>query len=516
MWGPIITLRLLLLLLLLLLLVLLLLPPLLLPLGTALVALRTPVVAHVRCLCGPRPLPAQLVAMFSRPVGPSSQIDRMKWYKDTVSRLFGSLPSSDGDWDERQRREVFMTNMQDLRTMGHYSGQESMSMAMGFVVKEMQTRGWPIELPRNMHACDKSTVCQTILTSYRGNERPACVFQNMSTRLPAHLQTALDAMEPSKSASPEKRVAQYNLIRDMLLKYFADDHQFNVEVQDYCCVHKRQCRVYQHLLPHRPGLLLSFAGHVCVDWSRMGKKQGTGGPSARYFWQWVGEAARLGPELVFTECTPDFDPELFGPLKHMYDISTMVLEPQDFGDCIRRSRRFCVLSKRDSIMLSHSLSVQSFLSILGRTRSPTLKARSLFSAPPEVVLAHHRHLARQRHVLIEGCSDDAILKMGRKLLTGASLGRLRNYECTVKAKLEGHQLADGDEVFFDLHQNADKGGAPRMSVNELFCLVTHGETWSPMKARPSTGTLGVPWVAHTLLLLLLPPPPPLLLLLLLL
>eukprot|EP00969_Alexandrium_andersonii_P110036 4854802-Alexandrium_andersonii.AAC.1 len=78
----------------------------------------------------------------------------------------------------------------------------------------------------------------------------------------------------------------------------------------------------------------------------MGRCARAAGPSARPFWQWVAEALRLRPDIIFTECAVDCEPELFGPLTNFYERETMVLDPTDFGDWIRRPRRYCVLTFR--------------------------------------------------------------------------------------------------------------------------------------------------------------------------
>eukprot|EP00969_Alexandrium_andersonii_P332220 14681844-Alexandrium_andersonii.AAC.1 len=60
--------------------------------------------------------------------------------------------------------------------MGHYSGYESMPMALNFLVKELQSRGYPAQQPVNLHASDCDPFCRKILCATDERERAQCVF----------------------------------------------------------------------------------------------------------------------------------------------------------------------------------------------------------------------------------------------------------------------------------------------------------------------------------------------------
>ncbi len=79
-----------------------------------------------------------------------------------------------------------------------------------------------------------------------------------------------------------------------------------------------------------PMLLRSIS--LLQDWSRQGSRRTTAGPSARQFWMWMAEARRMAPDFIFTECTEDFDACLLHHGLPAYDVHTMILEPQHFGD----------------------------------------------------------------------------------------------------------------------------------------------------------------------------------------
>ena len=112
----------------------------------------------------------------------------------------------------------------------------------------------------------------------------------------------------------------------------------------------------------------------------MGRRARTVGKSARPFWQWVATATRIKADMIFTECTLDFEPTAFGPLHNYYECKTLVIGPTDFGDWIRRPRRYCVLTLRTKVHICKTIDEKMIKGLLGASRHPEGHADALFTA----------------------------------------------------------------------------------------------------------------------------------------
>ena len=77
-----------------------------------------------------------------------------------------------------------------------------------------------------------------------------------------------------------------------------------------------------------------------MDWSRLGKMQGYAGQHARLLYIFCAEVMALKPDIVITECVEDEDVSMLRVIiGDIYDIESVVLNSDDFGDKVNRKRR---------------------------------------------------------------------------------------------------------------------------------------------------------------------------------
>ena len=424
--------------------------------------------------------------------GPASHVERLQWYEHTVKTLFGDGANPYESYDIQSRRENMIENLSKARFMGHYSGYESMGLALGCLVKTMRKAGWPVDMPKHLHACDKDSTCRLVLGAYETPEVAAHIFHDMLDRLPQFLRQKVDSLTPTKRMKSAQAQAQVSEIRELISTYYSSE-TFDENIKADCSRHKGKCPVYANLL-HRPPdtMLISFAGHICKYWSMMGDRLGPIGSSAVPLILWTAEVRLIQPDIIFTECTPLFEArKMFHELLDLYELHIIDLAPECFGDVVKRDRKFCIMTLKTTIRVTAPLTREALLQLLGRQRHEQLKASSIFSAPDEYLLSYMSELAKRRHVSkkTNGATiAENINILARRVLTGAQEGRLRNYLGIGRQKKNGEQRwEDGDEVFFDLEHNCDAKGSPRMSINSVMCLLTHGVLWLEPLKRQAVG-----------------------------
>jgi hypothetical protein len=142
---------------------------------------------------------------------------------------------------------------------------------------------------------------------------------------------------------------------------------FNVDGRAWCFKCSSLCRI------HGPGdtaersTRVAIAGTTCTSWSVMGrgsKSRRWMAQSALPFVVWAWETLAWEPDLIFHECTPDFDVATLQVIfAAIYVITTLVFSPVHLGWPASRSRRFTLLVHRERRALPLELSAAVFSSL---------------------------------------------------------------------------------------------------------------------------------------------------------
>lgn len=237
-----------------------------------------------------------------------------------------------------------------------YSGKGTAESALSFIDKvvaaDMAAEGVACETDKGMtciHACDKSTVCQTVLAQHESLTAPKHVFGDMEERLPKEVIRQLDELEPPHDAGTPQKVEAYESMHRLLKE--KGSNIYNAKMTAYCHKHRMVCQVWDLPNPKDPArpLIMAVVGPSCVDWTkrRTGKCLGLSGKTARAFWQFLTELEELMPDVIIYENVANFPPSIWDEFGHskgsFYQHLTMVVSPDMLGWPIVRPRRFGAL-----------------------------------------------------------------------------------------------------------------------------------------------------------------------------
>ena len=169
-----------------------------------------------------------------------------------------------------------------------------------------------------------------------------------------------------------------------------------------------------------------------------------------------------------------------------YDIESVVLYSEDFGDVVSRKRRLSVWVNRQKRFVITPVTRENIKKMFGRKPHPMLHAHDLVDAPPEAIYATIKDMATKNCMPVPDyttCTTEPGRCIEECCLTGCMQARLQTLTKIYKTlSAESHNAS----FWADLEQNMDfnTGG---VKVGNLPCIITHGHVYSFNRRMLLTG-----------------------------
>merc|ERR1740129_1256181 len=248
---------------------------------------------------------------------PETLAEAFRWAHRALGALWDGLSSQQEALATRLRRP--------LRLATQFSGMGTPERAMEFIVAAASTvLGVAMDVCL-VSCCDKEAHCrQTLMGLPLGPN--AHVFSNILEKLPLARRRRVERSDANEAA-----------MRDAIV-------QGPLLTRAICDAHGADCSA-------QCDADLWVAGSPCVDWSPMGRRRGTGGPSRAVFLTWCHDVREQAPALLLHENVPRFPKRLLeAELGELYEIRELgpdrVVTPQALGFPVRRKRRYLLLVHR--------------------------------------------------------------------------------------------------------------------------------------------------------------------------
>jgi len=157
----------------------------------------------------------------------------------------------------------------------------------------------------------------------------------------------------------------------------------------------------------------------------MGSRAGNHGPQCVATLTWLFEARRRQRVLLFHECTEDFNPRLFrNLLADLYEITDILMGPEDLGLWCKRTRRFTVMVLKSAGRLTKTF--EHFRNTLFRPRSAdSAKGAMYLCAPDQDVHKIFQEMAAAECLAVDG---DLSKLSCKECLGGGNFARLQQYQ----------------------------------------------------------------------------------------
>eukprot|EP00435_Cladocopium_sp_Y103_P048908 s774_g14.t1 len=291
------------------------------------------------------------------PEGPSAAEELYLWPKrilDQAAKMHG--------------REVLIQNMaakKGLVMTTTFSGVGSAELAAELLLDALREDGL-VQPGFDFHvhsACDKDAMCREVLMHHDPGFAPDHVFAQVDDCLPDHIRARLESLlfaaqsevvdktfPTARDRSQAIEVRGQKLIKDCL-DILANT---NVLSQGACHACKKMCSRFPDAAKRMVYLWLEVAGSPCIPFIK-GGAYGTGlawlHETTISFLSWGRAMRAKKPDMILHECVPGFTPETLQKVlnqhEDLYDITSLVLSPDDMGYAVRRERRYslCVLKK---------------------------------------------------------------------------------------------------------------------------------------------------------------------------
>lgn len=278
---------------------------------------------------------------------------------------------------------------------------------------------------------------------------------------PEHLYgNIMDFIKPEKLSLFENKVTTAS-IAELKLMMLNPDHWLRSEAKCMCC--QKMCPLDEE------GDDVHVAGSPCTDVSPQGLRQGCRGPTFIPFVVWCLLVAKYKHKRVIHENVPEFDAKfwLVTLLGHIYDVHSVVLDSADYGFCVRRERRWSVLSHR-GFLTAPTISLQDFVWLC---RRHTHNSWHMVVGAGSEEFESELNWARNRPTSFYKCKSKSFAELSPEVqklveespyaqaLTVQEMLRLQDYIKYFRAKYPNITL---DLMLAWLNQNFDK--QPHLSV----------------------------------------------------
>jgi hypothetical protein len=344
-----------------------------------------------------------------------------------------------------------------------------------------------------------------VLKDFDPSARAKHIFDDINGKLPVKVKNILDGLEADKNASPEQKDQAYE---DMVFALQnCEKKLFRPGSTCWCILHEAECKLFEHSADCGR-LTIEIAGHTCKDVSRMNSKRpGLSGPSGRVLLVWMFERRRRREDLVITECTQDFPPEIFEQFLGMYyEITSFLLGPEQLGWWVNRKRRFCILCLRPEFggKVSLALSPEALVGIFGRSRPEDCMKGDMFYAATDLEVRAAAMVEAQRLHLVVDTQGEAPIDWDSLIIDSKAARREAHRQIYIKSrfkmaaaetkdlslkevrKLTQKLCADYREhPIVDLDQTAGWGGHSYSGA--VMTLIGHGSLYSFVAARCMLG-----------------------------
>jgi site-specific DNA-cytosine methylase len=159
-----------------------------------------------------------------------------------------------------------------------------------------------------------------------------------------------------------------------------------VKLTGYCHKHNGVCALRRSKI--------HIAGTSCVDFSSIGQRGTTAGPTITAFAAWASLALAMEYPIIVHENSPLFQTDLLVAIfGSKYFIDSVVHCPTTFGWPVRRQRRWTVLRHKETVLEAVS-SLDNVLQLFNREQGCTW--HEFFVAPSEEQLAELRWAATRK------------------------------------------------------------------------------------------------------------------------
>lgn len=222
-------------------------------------------------------------------------------------------------------------------------------------------------------------------------------------------------------------------------------------------------------------------GNTCLPWSAMGSRKGWLHDATLPYMVALRDAVLGGAVVIIKECSPDFDWEWSAcVLNNLYCVMSVVFSPLHLGLPVRRSRRYTICIRRDSITFSIPWDFASLSNFAWRT--PCVSARMFFRAPTVLVKRAMEEFAVKAG-LPNNLAAEHYMRSGnrRRLEAHRDSGKLRKLQFMCINVRQSASFVQYDSMFpaitvsstllwgWDLHGSAVNGGINRPMLGyEMF------------------------------------------------
>ena len=273
--------------------------------------------------------------------GPEEYAHRFEW----VPFLWGRVLTP-------KMRDRLVRNLQRLQFSSHFSGMGGLEMLIFIMCYWVNKLCGPsaVDNTRSLHACDIADHCRKTLAAYHHAWRPHHIAKDIAERVPPDTLEKMKKELPKATDRKEAQRLKFDKIKNIANEYF--ENMVGLPIEAPCGLSGgRKVDLYTRRgevlssedelhYGSRDALTLNGSGVVCKNVSRIGGRTGDTGSGALSQIIWQAERKAMNEDLIFVECTEDFEPEhIQYELRGTHSCTTALMKAYYTGDSYNRTRR---------------------------------------------------------------------------------------------------------------------------------------------------------------------------------
>ena len=387
--------------------------------------------------------------------GPTSEYELNHWHESMWASIMNG-PLGAGRMKRLQlhlKRKLVVTTEFSGFDVPRFSVEQAMTGYKAVCKEPVETNPFLF-----VSACDVGAMQQRFLTklSMQRDKSKSCVFGDIESAVPAAERVGIDSFMPAASATTAESKPAYRAMRKHVLENAASI--FPTNSASPCKVHHQLCpvvpaHVFKHPLSssetrawwtcsktrdtYKEALQANMASTMCSGWSPAGNRSGEGHVSERSHSVSLGQRLALAQQgnedVYFHENRPEYpvDDLQRQPLKRTHGVVSVVVDPDDIGEPLKRKRRLtCGFDQSKFIYVGEPENARDdFMAIFGRS---TETNGNIFLNAVESVFEDFKEFAFRNHVYLSNSSTEAMSDLS-SILSPEQRSRVRAWAARAKA-----------------------------------------------------------------------------------